>query len=369
MVNWFTPEIFMQSLPQGSAQRKNKLSLLQSKMTTAGINVFLDIFKNNIITEKDVDNPTWNPNVSLEKWMSIFHIELAILNNDYSDPVFLNYIVRFYNRLLVHRPVPISLLALNILFDEYGDLGMIIKFDSVFVLGASVLGGNEYLGIPGSSSIISIDPKAKYFKYYPVVVRLLLRVLPINASIRVNSPFAFSGEVPPYNTFQIAHDCNAPYQVTDTELIYAKGEYELNQSSVLRLELHNFLVKSEVIFDLVPFRSSEEVPSLYLSFFILNSTAQVITVNLTLQDPTQEVLTYTLSDIPSDRWTSVLIKTSDLVKANNIKSLSLQSDKNINDSHNKFYIDQVRIYTGAQNKSSDLYIETELDYRSYSSTT
>lgn len=363
MSNRFSPEIFIQSLPQGKAQRENELSILHSKMIAASINVYLDIFEKIIIPEKDIDSPHWNPTISLKKWLDIFKIPSVILNNDYSDPEFLNYIVCFYNRLLVHRPIPISLLALNILFDEYKDLGMSIRFDNVFILGNSSLGEDECLGLPGSSSIISIDYQAKYFEYYPVIVRLLLRILPINASIRVESPFSFGGEIPSYDTFQVVHNCNASYHAIDTDLIYAEGDFEINQSPILALESNNFLVKKDVVFNLIPFRSNTDETSLYVSFFILNSTSQEITINLATDsiDATQQIRTYTISDIAVDRWTAVLIEISDLENANTIKTLSLHSDKNINNMYNQFYIDQVRIYTGEDRRFSNLYIETELN--------
>ena len=246
----FDPQIFINSLPKGSGQREDEFSIIASIGASVGTDLIQE-YALIVMEELDLDNPNWNPIFTLDEWCVAFGIDDLINDPRYDDDEFRNYLVRFYNRVLLSRPFPISINKLNILFNDYSDLGVSIKFDNDFIVGLSILGGDEYLGLPGSSSIISIDPKVKYFKYYPVVVRLLLRILPINASIKVDYPFAFSGEVPPYNTFQIAHDCNAPYQVTDTELIYAKGEFEINQSSVLSLESYNFLVKKEVIFDLI----------------------------------------------------------------------------------------------------------------------
>ena len=363
MANQFLPEIFLNSLPQGTAQQKNPLSLLQSKMTSAAIEVFLDIFENEILLENDVDNPLWNPNYSLEKWLGIFKIELAILNNDYSDPTFLKYIVRFYNRLLVHRPIPISISALNKLFDEYKDFGMSIKFDTVFTLGFSVLGGDEYIGLPGSSSTINIDSSAKYFQYYPVIVRLLFRVLPINASLRVQTPFNFGVGIPNYNTFKLVHNCNAPYQATSTELVYATGEFSVNQSPVKPLEDYNILVEKFVTFKLAPFRPIVKSTSLYLSFFVFNITSEVITVVLMVIDPAtsqQKKMEYTFTNIALDRWTSVLVEIKDFDTTYDLNTLSLYGDLNSNGTYNKFYIDQVRIHPGEDSVSSNIYIEQEI---------
>ena len=363
MDNKFDPSIFINSLPQGTAQQESKLSILQSKMTSAGIEVFLEIFENDVLLENDVDNPLWNPVFSLEKWLGIFRIELAILNNDYSDPDFLSYIVRFYNRLLVHRPIPISISDLNILFDEYRDLGMSIKFDTVFTLGESVLGGDDYLGLPGSSSTINIDPSAKYFQYYPVIVRLLKRVLPINASLRVETPFSLGVGIPAYNTFKLVHNCNAPYQATGTELVYATGEFSVNQSPVKPLEDNNILVEKYITFDLVPFRPIVKSTSLFISFFVYNITSEVITVVLMVIDPAtsqQKAMEYSFNNIALDRWTSVLIEIKDYDNSYDIKSVSLYGNLNSNGTYNKFYIDQVRIHTGEDSVSSNIYIEQEI---------
>ncbi|MGL5955406.1 MAG: hypothetical protein ACRC0X_02185 [Brevinema sp.] len=347
----FKPEVFINSLAGGSAQKNNPYAKLISYITTAFSEVLIKSFSEEIIPEKDIDNPLWNPVINLDKWVRIFRIQDIITN--YTPPTeYINYLVRFYNRLLMIRPYPIATQKINKLFQEYDEFGITdVVFNQVFTLNKDPLNGDVGLGFPSSGTILRIDQTKKFSEYYPATLKLLQKILPITAVLQVDVRFSHGKEYPPYDEFLVIHHGNTVYQSTETALIYPRGSFDLIKNPADSLVKGMFIINDRITFDVQNIIKDKAInPLVYLSVFINNINAPLINVELTLGDRTSK--NYQLSDLSVNIWTSVLIA-MEIPAQHTIVDVSFFSE-------NQFALDELRIHIG-NNKSNNIYINKSIN--------
>lgn len=359
-------EVFINSLPRGSAQKSTEFAKMTSIIVQAANNVFLKIFEEEILPERDIDNPNWNPQITLQKWVQIFNIQAVLDSKSYEDD-FINYIVRFYNRLLITRPSPISFQDLNKLFEEYSDLGLHIDFTESFIIGVNRLGDGFGLGNIAEYAVLSVDLSKKYGENFSTLIQLIQRVLFINSKLVTNIPFSFGEYYPSYEDFIIIHDCELNYYYWNGVRYIPTGNYQINKNSNVTLAQRNFIVDKIInfplkgIYDTLNFLPQEEenifvlgesrlgdgtvlgiisnISVIYLSFFILNIDSKSIVATISfINRIDSNIISYMfdLKNINVDLWTAVLLQKNRVPANYEPYELLIESD-------GSFYIDQVRM--------------------------
>lgn len=347
----FDSQIFINSLPKGSGQREDEFSIVASYGASVGTNLILE-YALIVMEELDLDNPSWNPIFTLDEWCVAFGIDDLINDPRYDDDEFRNYIVRFYNRVLLSRPFPISINKLNTLFNEYSELGCRIMFTDTFTFGTNKFGDEtSEFGTSNNSSVIIVDTSKRYSAYYLVVIRLLKRVLPIWALITPQIFFSPGENLPKWNRWLLIHDCNNKYYTSSYGNVLATGEFT-QSTTVNAIEDLSFHGK-KVEVSLQEFRNAFKIFNTHLGFFVKATTSPIMDIKIIFETDT---ISFTAEKLIIGEWFFIQIPINisiDIMKTAN--TLVFESE-------GEFFLDQIKWYVSGEESSKELNLTIEFTY-------